>query len=312
MIFAFAGSLLALWWIEPLVRYFGKGDLNAPHGWLLAVGIFSVITTLLFWGCFWLTKERVKPVSPGMSSVGRTGEAGPSPASRPKWGAGLRQDLADLFSNRPWWILLGAAIAALVFNSIRDGAAVYYFKYYVGSLPLTTTYLVVGQASNILGVILAIPLANRLGKKNTYLLAMSSAAILSILFYFFDKKDIGWIMVFQALISICAGSIFPLLWSMIADIADYSERKKGRRATGLIFSSSSMAQKFGWTIGGATTGWLLGYFGFQANRSQSGDAQTGIRWMLSIFPAAGALISALFIFIYPLNDNLYSKKEIKK
>jgi GPH family glycoside/pentoside/hexuronide:cation symporter len=89
---------------------------------------------------------------------------------------------------------------------------------------------------------------------------------------------------------------------MYADSADYSEWKTKRRATGLIFSASSMSQKFGWTIGGALAGWLLGYYGFQANVAQTETAQTGIRMMLSIFPAIGTLIGAGFMFIYPLSE----------
>ena len=87
-----------------------------------------------------------------------------------------------------------------------------------------------------------------------------------------------------------------------ADISDYSEWKTGRRATGLIFSSSSMSQKFGWTIGGALTGWLLAYFGFKANVIQSDFAQTGICMMMSIFPAIATMLSAFFISRYPLNE----------
>lgn len=296
MVFAFGGSLLALWLIEPLVKYFGRGNMTSQHGWLMTMVVFSLITTVFFWGCFWLTKERIQPIKEQSSS--------------------LREDVKDLFSNRPWWILLGAGVAALIFNSIRDGGAVYYFKYYVQAIPgfnlkwgfmdtslsLTTLYLVLGQASNIVGVILATPFANRFGKKNTYLGAMFLAAVLSVLFYAFHKTDIVLILVFQCLISICAGCIFPLLWSMYADTADYSEWKRGRRATGLIFSSSSMSQKFGWTIGGATTGWLLGYYGFHANALQSDATQTGIRWMLSMLPAIGAVLSVIFISVYPLSE----------
>jgi GPH family glycoside/pentoside/hexuronide:cation symporter len=90
---------------------------------------------------------------------------------------------------------------------------------------------------------------------------------------------------------------------MYADIADYSEWKTGRRATGLIFSSSSMSQKLGWTLGGAVTGWLLALWGFEANTVQSEEAQTGIRMMLSFIPAAGALLSASFIIFYKLSDS---------
>ncbi|WBV53664.1 MFS transporter [Chryseobacterium gambrini] len=300
MVFAFAGSLIALWMIEPLVKYFGDGTLTSSQGWFYTIVVFGVMTTLLFWGCFAGTRERIKPIKKDQST--------------------LKEDLNDLWKNKPWWILLGAGVATLLFNTIRDGGAIYYFKYYLAKtdqetfslfgmgtgMSYLTIYLVLGQAANIVGVVLATPLANKFGKKKTFFAAMLSAAVLSIIFYFLTKDNIMMILLLQFFISICAGCIFPLLWSMYADTADYSEWKQGRRATGLVFSASSMSQKLGWAFGGAATGWLLAYFGFQANVVQTENAQTGIRLMLSILPAAGAIISMLFIFVYPLTEEKLS------
>jgi GPH family glycoside/pentoside/hexuronide:cation symporter len=115
--------------------------------------------------------------------------------------------------------------------------------------------------------------------------------------------------VLQCFISASAGFVFPLLWSMYADTADYSEWKSGRRATGLVFSASSMSQKFGWTLGGAFAGWLLAFYGFQANVVQNDSTQTGIRMMVSIYPAIGALVSGLFMLVYPLKETLLKEIE---
>ncbi|MFV0469645.1 MAG: MFS transporter [Dysgonomonas sp.] len=296
MIFAFLGSILALVLIEPLVKIFSNwgASQNIQFGWSMSVVVFAIIAIVFFLCTFSWTKERVKPIK--------------------ETGNSLKEDVGDLCRNKPWWILLGAGIAALIFNSIRDGAAVYYFKYYAiapdtfnlgfisSALSLTTIYLVLGQAANILGILFVTPISNKIGKKKTYLFAMVFATIFSVAFYFIDRSNIALMLILQVLISACAGSIFPLLWSMYADIADYSEWKTGRRATGLIFSSSSMSQKFGWSIGGALTGWLLAFFGFQANVAQSAEAQEGIRMMLSLLPAAGTILSVLFISLYPLSE----------
>lgn len=303
MTFAYLGSFLALLLFMPLVNAFGGGNsggpmlgwLTAPQaGWLMAVGVIAVVCVLLFLGCFALTKERVRPVRQGKTS--------------------LKTDLRDLLHNRPWWILLGAGVASLVFNSIRDGATVYYFKYYVdetavGSISflglpfvLSGLYLAVGQAANILGVILAAPVSNRIGKRRTFMAAMAVASVLSIAFFWLGKDQLVPIFILQALISVCAGSIFPLLWSMYADCADYSELQTGNRATGLIFSSSSMSQKFGWAFGTAITGWMLAQFGFQANAVQSAETLQGIRMFLSLLPAVGAFLSLVFIYFYPLSE----------
>lgn len=298
MTFAYIGSFIALLLFMPLVNFFSgnsKELADQQTGWTMAVVVIAILCIVLFFGCFAWTKERVKPIKETQNP--------------------LKEDLKDLFKNKPWWILLGAGVAALVFNSIRDGATVYYFKYFVVeedyatvsffgmSFVLSGLYLALGQAANIIGVIAAAPVSNRIGKRNTYMWAMIIATVLSVIFYWFDKEDLIWMFVFQALISVCAGSIFPLLWSMYADCADYSELKTGNRATGLIFSSSSMSQKFGWAIGTAVTGWLLGFFGFQANAVQSEEAISGIKMFLSFLPAVGTILSVVFISMYPLTEN---------
>lgn len=145
-------------------------------------------------------------------------------------------------------------------------------------------------------------LTRRLGKKNTFGGAMACATILSVVFYFLATDMIAEILIMQVLISFCAGIVSPLMWSMYADIADYSEWKTGRRATGLIFSSSSMSQKLGWTIGGSMTGWLLFYFGFEANVPQTESSLQGIMLMMSLLPACATFISMLFILKYPLTE----------
>ena len=270
MFFAYAGSFIALALVEPLVHsYSALGGIDSEaRGWALTVATIGILCTILLLLCFRGVRERVQPVADRQGSV---------------W-----NDLKDLCRNRPWWILLGAGIAALIFNSIRDGATIYYFKYYVrqdqtaaigGFFTLSALYLMVGQISNMIGV-----------------------ALLSIAFYSLRPDQLVPIFLLQTLISVCAGSIFPLLWSMYADIADYSEWKTGRRATGLIFSSSSMSQKFGWTLGGALTGWLLARYGFQANEVQSAEAIHGIRMMLSWLPAVGTILSVIFIWFYPLDE----------
>ncbi|MBP7358350.1 MFS transporter [Xylanibacter oryzae] len=303
MMFAYIGSFIALLLFMPLVNFFGgdlpsasmHGWMTAPQfGWFMAVVVIGLFCSVLFFGCFSLTRERVKPVNESKTP--------------------LKTDIKDLLHNSPWWILLGAGVASLVFNSVRDGATVYYFKYFIDEtafgnikfigIPfvLSGLYLAVGQVANIVGVIIAAPISNKIGKRHTFMAAMAIASVLSVVFYFFDKDQLILIFVFQIFISICAGSIFPLLWSMYADCADYSELKTGNRATGLIFSSSSMSQKFGWAIGTAVTGWMLAAFGFVANGAQNPETINGIKMFLSILPAIGTVLSFVCIAFYPLSE----------
>ncbi len=272
-------------------------EIEYKSGTQKAVIVIAIMAILFFILTFLWTRERIKPINTQKQS-------------------NFKEDLLDLLKNVPWFVLLGAGISALIFNSIRDGAAIYYFKYYIQNqdafdvsimgniltFTYTTLYLVLGQAANIIGVVLAKPISDKIGKSRTFLIAMLTASVLSICFFWLNRNTVILIFILQFFISIFAGIIFPLLWSMYADTADFSEWKTKRRATGLIFSSSSMSQKFGWTLGGAVTGWLLAAYGFEAGTVQTETAQNGIRMMLSIYPAIGALLSAVFILFYKLND----------
>lgn len=311
MSFAYLGSFAALFFFMTVVEKFGgRADMPVEQqqtAWMSAAGLFAAACVVLFLLCFLLTRERVKQIKVEHSS--------------------LKDDFNDLFHNRPWWILLGAGIAALIFNSVRDGATVYYFKYFVledslknvtmfgynvsditifgepifTAFKLSAVYLGLGQLANIIGVVAAGPISNVIGKKNTFLMAMLIASVLSVIFYWFEADQLGLIFLFQLLISICAGAIFPLLWSMYADCADYNELTTGNRATGLIFSSSSMSQKLGWTIGSGVSMWLLAAFGFQPNMAQSPETIDGIKMCLSLLPAVGTVLSVIFISMYPLS-----------
>ena len=127
---------------------------------------------------------------------------------------------------------------------------------------------------------------------------------LSIAFFFLPATAVGyWAMLaFQILISVFTGIISPLVWSMYADVADYSELKDGTASTGLIFSSASMAQKFGGAFGGSAVMWLLAAFGYStvAGAVQTETAILGLRILMSWVPAAVAALSILVVWFYPL------------
>ena len=300
MVFAFGGSLLVVAIYQPLVDLF-KTTTSVTTAYQLAMVVIGAVAVLLFFFTFAWTKERVTPPKSQQNS--------------------LKDDFKNLLQNIPWFILLGAGVMTLIFNSVRDGVAMYYFKYYIiddtavalskMTFTFSTLYFLLGQAFNMLGVIMATPISAKIGKRKTFMYAMIGAAILSSLFLFCTKENVAMVYVLQAMTSFCAGIIFPLLWSMYADTADYSEWKTGRRATGLVFSASSMSQKLGWTLGGSLTLWLLGIFGFQANVEQSPETITGIKYMLSIIPAIGALVSGIFIYFYKLDEKTLKIIEIE-
>ncbi len=292
MFFAYAGSFIALAIFEPLQKFFqGLGSgVSVQASWQYSIVVVGIICAILFVLCFAMTREKVQlaPAEKGSSSV--------------------LKDFKSLVTNRPWWILLIAGIGILLFNSIRGGAAAYYFKDVVGGSAIFSCgiYLAAGEVANMAGVALAVPLSDRIGKKSAYMAALLTAAVLSVFIAFIPMTRGGLWTLFglQLLISVAAGVTMPLLWSMFADIADYSEYTNGSASTGLIFSSSSMAQKFGGAFGSALILWVLAAYGYDTGEAavQTAGAITGLKAMMSYIPAAGALLATVVMFFYPLTD----------
>jgi len=289
---AYSGGIFMTATVPYLLDYFKNSGANDAQSYQYTVGIYAVLAAFFFVMTFLWTKERVKPLEHKTS---------------------IKKDLKDLAKNAQWFIMLGAGIAVLIFNSLRDGSIMYYFKYFVKDQTLVYfgevqwdklagAYMTLWLVTNLIGVLLAKPASAKYGKKTVFMAAMLIAAIFSIMFYFVDPNSIGIIFGLNIIMGVCSGIVLPLIWSMYADIADYSEWKTGRRATGLVFSSSSMSQKMGWTLGGAITSWLLSAYGFEANAEQTTESLKGIRLMITIYPAAGAILSALFLIKYKLSD----------
>lgn len=286
-ILAFAGLFIVQGATLPLVKFFGRGD--QALGFQLTMTVYAVVSIGLFLVTFFTTTERVTPPKQQKTS--------------------LKNDIRDLAHNRPWLVLFFIGVFTLSFIAIRSAAILYYFKYYIGNQDLATLFMTLGTAGVILGVTQTKNLSKRFGKRNLYTVLMGLTSFFTVIFYFIPREQIVLVFVCHILISMTMGPTSPLLWAMYADTADYSEWKWKRRATGLVFSAATFAQKMGWTIGTALSGWLLAYFGFQANIEQSLDTQNGIRLMISIIPAVGGILATLSVRFYELDDAFMKKIE---
>jgi GPH family glycoside/pentoside/hexuronide:cation symporter len=98
------------------------------------------------------------------------------------------------------------------------------------------------------------------------------------------------------------GPLSVLIWAMYADSADYAEWKNGRRATGLVFSASTMSQKIGWAFGAFVALSLMAQLGFAPNQAQSAARLRGLLLLFSLIPAAFGVLSMAIVMFYPLNN----------
>lgn len=290
-IFAFIGQFIVTGSALTLALYFGQGD--SAKGYQYTLTLFAIISFIMFMITFKTTKERVEPPKEQKQN--------------------LKQDLANLFKNKPWVILFLVGIVSFVMFAMQNLSIAYYFKYYIGDEESVQLFNVIGTIALIAGIPFSKTLSKRFGKRNVYLASSLISGSFFILLYLPAADNIVAIYILNILAKFTYAPAVPLLWTMLADTADYSEWKNGRRATGLVFSAATFAQKAGWGIGGALAGWLLALYKFTPNVEQTASALTGIKMMISVFPGILYMSCAILLYFYAIDHStcLVMEKELQ-
>jgi sugar (glycoside-pentoside-hexuronide) transporter len=281
-VFAMSAAFMIQGLALPMVKYFGQGD--SAKGYQITMGIFSALAVVFFVITFLTTKERVHA----------------DPAQK----SSIKQDFADLGRNRPWLAVFALTIFVFITLSMRGGVMVYYFKYFVQREDLFSVFNVCGLAATIIGVVGSTPLAKRFGKRDVFIVGLAGTIVFTAAFVFVARTALVAMFAIEMLRQFAYGFTIPLLWAMMADVADYSEWKNRRRATAIVFSGIVFALKAGLGFGGAIGGWLLSVYGYVPNVAQTEHALEGIRYTASIFPAATFLIGLVCLFFYRIDKDL--------
>jgi GPH family glycoside/pentoside/hexuronide:cation symporter len=307
---------VAVMFAQFFVQVFMLAIIETAGGGDKAIGIEKVMTWLAVIGTgmllitFITTKERIVP--------------------KPEQKSSLKEDLSDLFKNKPWVIMLLLTTLVFITLAMKGGSYVYYFKNYVDKESLTSFITpILNSLSNIginffgqdpvsagfglfnaggiifmiVGITLSKRLADKYGKRDVFGVALFISTLFILLFYFFPPQSVRLMFASQILHGFFYGITIPLLWAMIADVADYSEWKNNRRATAIIFSAMMVGLKGGLSIGSALLTAILGMFNYIPNstETQSESAIHGTKLLVSVFPSIPFLIGVGLLFFYEIN-----------
>jgi len=297
MVGAYAMGFITLLSFPYLQKFVGGTD---AHQYAVLGAFFGLLATLMTLACGLLTRERLKPIRAEKYSS---------------------KQFVDLVKNKPWVMLTLMGICTNFFNGFRYAVAGYLLSYCLGGditmgklIINYTVFMAFGEVTCMIFGGLSPRFTAWVGsKRRAFIVSSIICLVFSVGFFFIpqDPKYI-WIMVlFVILTSIGVGFYSPLLWSMYADVADYATEKNGTSSTGLIFSSGTMAQKFGSAISGSLIALFLGLAGANMIPDEFGnqvidpksvtDTVLTMVWSLfSLFPAAIALIMTWLAYRYPL------------
>jgi GPH family glycoside/pentoside/hexuronide:cation symporter len=300
----------------PIINYVGGGDkalgIEITMTWLAVIGTILLLITFI------TTKERIVP--------------------KPEQKSSLQEDVKDLIKNVPWVIMLSVTILLFTTLAMKGGAYVYYFENYVskeslsdfispilnffsqiginffGNDPVSAGFGLFnagGIIFMIIGIGLSKMLADKYGKRNIFGIFLFISTLFVLIFYILSPESINLIFGAQILHGFFYGITIPLLWAMIADVADYSEWKNNRRATAIIFSAMMVGLKLGLSIGGALVAQILGNYGYEPNSvgEQTESAILGTKMLVSVYPSIPFLIAAGLLFFYVIDKDLEDRIE---
>jgi len=167
------------------------------------------------------------------------------------------------------------------------------------------------NASGIICMIIGIGFskffADKFGKRDAFGTSLFISALCLLAFYFYSPQSIAIVFISQMVHGLFYGVSTPLLWAMIADVADYSEWKNNRRATAIIFSAMIFGLKAGLSIGGALVAGILAMYGYNEQLlTQSPETIGGIKLAMSVLPTLTFCVSVACLFFYDIDK----KKEI--
>ena len=297
MVGAYAMGFITLFSFPYLQKMVGGTPAHQYAVLGVVLGALAALGTL---ACGLLTKERLEPVRAEKFSL---------------------KPFADLIHNKPWIYLTLIGICTNFFNGFRYAVAAYLFEYCMhgdvtvsGLIINYTVFMMFGEAVCMIVGGLTPRFTKWVGSKHKAFVWAAVICAVSSIAFFFIPMDPAWIWVMIANVivtSVGIGIYSPLLWSMYADVAAYATEKNGTSSTGLIFSSGTMAQKFGSAISGALVALLLGAAGLLSSQdpvtgetvvtiTNLGGVQHMVWALFSLFPAAIALLILLLLRLYPI------------
>jgi Na+/melibiose symporter-like transporter len=327
-IFAQGATILIQGFLLLMVASLGRGSTQA--GWAKAIGILSLLSIGFFIITFLSVRERIKPNPEQKASfkedISGLLHNGPWLSmflltlfvfiTLALWGSAMYYYFNYYISKEHLFTFLksfGMAAAPAA-----DGTVVLHGTQKVldamgllakpdlsnASIIGFSLFNMIGTILSLIGIISSKRLTMIFSKKSVFLVGLILTALFTALFFLLPTTAVGATFILNIFKSLAYSFTIPLLWAMMADVADYSEWKTARRSTGFIFAGIVFALKAGLGFGGAICGWLLSLYGYVPNVAQNDQALFGIKMTASIYPAITFFIGAIALSSYGISKKL--------
>jgi Na+/melibiose symporter-like transporter len=315
--------------VAKFAREYGEGETARATGWQMTMGLWAIVCVVFFLITFATTRERIVPDDRQRANVG---QAFADLLRNNPWAVMFVMTLlhfavisfrgrafydyyhnyADLGAMYDWLAGIGLAGPPVAAEGPAPGGLLEFVGWVAhgdpanlaGSNTADVAQSIIGVIEKVvfIAMILLSPmLTARFGKKAVAVVGFAGTTVASGLWYYLAPTQV-WAMVGLT----CLGALFygptiPVLWSMFADVADFSEWKTGRSATSIVFATICFALKTGLGLGSFLVLFLLTRHGYVEGQTQTADGLFGIRMVVSVYPTILYFLCTALLVAYGIN-----------
>jgi GPH family glycoside/pentoside/hexuronide:cation symporter len=221
-------------------------------------------------------------------------------------GESILKSLKDVFSNKPYLLLLTAWFSNSAAVAVMEAMLIYFYKYIFQAEEAVTFAMITLLLVTIATIPFWVWLAKRLSKKATYITGMT-VTLLAVLVFAFAADRLGQTgaLVIMAVAGFGFSSHYVLPWSMAPDTIEFGYARTGVRREGVYYSVWTFAIALGSALAGFLVGQVLDLFGYVPNVAQTEISILGMRLLIGLLPAILILLSNVALAFYPLDKKRY-------
>lgn len=289
-----------------LCRFFGDGNVYTQKGFtitiLIYLGIYAVCALL----AFLLTRERINNIKVNVSEDdGKLlkQEKKSAEAENVSKEATFKVALKSLVTNRYWLLCIVMCLGFYFMFSYASSVTVYFAQYIMNDINMQGTLTTLLYLVIIIGIICALPLMIRFGKRP--LMAIGFA--ISAFGWFMPQISLNktFVTVAAAVVGFGFGCIAAPAGSFLQDTLTYGTWKSGVTAIGMGNAVFSFVNKLASALGMAILGIVLDIGKFDGSLSvQPDSALMAIRFLYIWIPTAICLICLGLSYFYDLDRKL--------
>jgi glycoside/pentoside/hexuronide:cation symporter, GPH family len=284
MMGAIIGTLVVATLTKPLVGFF-TDEITGFRALGIIYGIAIAVCTLI---TFFSVKERVRT------------HAEDNPG-------GISDIFKIIRSNPPMIYLFFGIFFLYACHFIFLASVAYFFKYCIQK----ESFIAIGFFCLYVPAGIMLPflvtISNKLGKKTMFIGGMGIFAIGMIMLYFVQSYNLPLLIFIYIIIGLGLSAIYQGPWSMIPDTVEYTEWKIGLRRSGIIYGIFFFGMKLSAGVSAFIVGMLLASSGYVADATQTPEAQSMIRFVVTLLPVICYVLGAIFLFIYPINHKKHNQ-----